>query len=54
MKCPECQAEMVDDSRFCSQCGMPIHSSEETFVFPTRTVLRPMGELVSGAVIKGE
>jgi len=54
MKCPECQAEMPDDSRFCSQCGAPINSTKETFGFPTRTISSPMGELASGAVLKGK
>jgi len=48
MKCPECQSEIVDDSRFCSKCGTPIHPSDEVFISQTRTILRPMEELSRG------
>lgn len=48
MKCPNCQAEILDDSRFCSKCGTPIHLSEEIFISQTRTILRPMEEFCPG------
>ncbi|MFX0199401.1 MAG: protein kinase [Candidatus Hodarchaeota archaeon] len=48
IKCPKCQADMSDDSRFCSKCGTPIHPSEEIFISQTRTILRPMEELRPG------
>jgi serine/threonine protein kinase len=48
MKCPECQAEIVDDSRFCSKCGTPIHPSDDVLISQTRTILRPMEELSRG------
>ena len=51
MKCPKCQADMSDDSRFCSKCGTPIHASDEAFLSHTRTVLRPMQELHKGAML---
>jgi len=51
MKCPRCQNEISDDSRFCSKCGTPIHPSEEIFISQTRTILRPMEELPPGTTL---
>ena len=48
MECPKCQAEILDDSRFCSKCGTPIDPSEEIFFSQTRTILKPMQELGPG------
>ncbi len=48
VKCPKCQADISDDSRFCSKCGTPIHPSEEVFISQTRTILRSMEELRPG------
>ncbi len=51
IKCPKCQSEILDDSRFCSKCGTPIHPSEGIFFSQTRTILRPMEELVPGTLL---
>jgi tRNA A-37 threonylcarbamoyl transferase component Bud32/dienelactone hydrolase len=51
MKCPTCQAEIVDDSRFCSKCGTPIQLSEDYQILHTRTVLRPIQELAPGTLL---
>ncbi|MCK4430321.1 MAG: protein kinase, partial [Candidatus Aminicenantes bacterium] len=54
IKCPKCQFEILDDSRFCSKCGTPIHPSEEIFITQTRTILRPMKELLPGTTLAGK
>lgn len=54
MKCPKCQAEILDDSRFCSKCGTPIHPSDKVFISQTRTILRPMEELSSESTLAGK
>jgi len=54
VKCPKCQAEVSDGSRFCSKCGTPIHPSEEIFISQTRTILRPMKELRPGTELAGK
>jgi serine/threonine protein kinase len=51
MECPKCQAEILDDSRFCSKCGTPIHPSDEVFLSHTQTILRPMEELRPGIIL---
>ena len=51
IKCPKCQSEILDDSRFCSKCGTPIHPSEGMFFSQTRTILRPKEELVPGTIL---
>ncbi len=51
IKCPKCQSEILDDSQFCSKCGTPIHPSEGIFFSQTRTILRPMEELVPGTLL---
>ena len=54
MKCPKCQTEISGDSRFCSKCGTPIHPSDEVFVSRTRTILRPLEELLPGTTLAGK
>lgn len=49
MKCPKCQADILDDSQFCSKCGTPIHPGDRAFLSHTRTILRPIAELAAGS-----
>ncbi len=54
MKCLKCQSEILDDSRFCSKCGTPIHPTDSNFVSQTRTILKPMEELSYGSTLAGK
>ncbi|UCE41739.1 MAG: protein kinase [Candidatus Aminicenantes bacterium] len=54
MKCPKCQAEILDDSQFCSKCGTPIHPGDKIFLSHTHTILRPIDELVPGTELAGK
>ena len=54
MKCPKCQAEILDDSQFCSKCGTPIHPGDKVFLSHTRTILRSIDELVPGTELAGK
>jgi tRNA A-37 threonylcarbamoyl transferase component Bud32/dienelactone hydrolase len=54
MKCPKCQSEILDDSRFCRNCGTPIHPSDEALFSHTRTILRPMDTLHPGTLLAGK
>jgi serine/threonine protein kinase/Tfp pilus assembly protein PilF len=37
MKCPECETDNPEGSRFCGKCATPLLSSERISDFPTRT-----------------
>jgi serine/threonine protein kinase/predicted Zn-dependent protease len=39
MKCPNCNADISEDSHFCSKCGAPLKPSEEVSV--TKTLQKP-------------
>ena len=54
MNCPKCQSEIVDDSRFCSKCGISIVPSDEAFLSHTRTILKPIKELRPGTELAGK
>ena len=54
IKCPKCQADILDDSQFCSKCGTPIHPGDKVFLSPTSTILRPIDELVPGTELAGK
>jgi serine/threonine protein kinase/dienelactone hydrolase len=54
MKCPKCQADILDDSQFCSKCGTPIHPGDQAFLSHTHTILRPIDELVPGTELAGK
>ena len=51
MNCPKCQAQIVDDSQFCSKCGTPIHPGDKDFLSHTRTILRPIDEIGQGKIL---
>ena len=54
MKCPQCQADVSDDSRFCSKCGTSVHLSDEAFLSHTRTILKPIEERSPGTLLAGK
>ena len=53
MKCPSCQAENREDSRFCHQCATPLPKDIQPSVAPTRTMLTPFEELSRGMIFAG-
>jgi len=54
MKCPQCQTDISDDSRFCSNCGTPVQAAERIAFSQTRTILRPMEELAPETLLAGK
>ncbi len=51
IKCPKCQFDNPDDSKFCKECGTQIISLEEIPV--TETLETPTKELTTGSVFAG-
>jgi len=48
MKCPKCTIENPAESRFCSNCGSPLHPSEEISDSYTKTLQIPIKGLTRG------
>ena len=53
MKCPKCQSDNPDASRFCAECGTQIDHSEEIEVSYTKTLETPKQELTTGSTFAG-
>ena len=53
MKCPQCQFENPGDTRFCSNCGAPLHPSPESVSVRTETLQTPRKKLASGSLFAG-
>jgi len=53
MKCPSCQAENREDSRFCHQCATPLPKDIQPPVAPTKTMLTPFEDLSRGMLFAG-
>ncbi len=54
IKCPKCHSEVLDDSRFCSKCGMPIHATEEEMAAFTKTLVTPGAGVPLGILLAGK
>ena len=53
IKCPKCNFENPDDSKFCKECGTQVISSEEIPASPTKTLETPKKELTTGSTFAG-
>jgi serine/threonine protein kinase/tetratricopeptide (TPR) repeat protein len=53
MKCPICNLDNPDDSKFCKECGTNIISNEEAQPSITKTIETPREELTSGSTFAG-
>lgn len=53
MKCPQCQHENPESSRFCGNCATPLPIPSEAFHSRTKTLLTPLQELCRGSVFAG-
>ena len=47
-KCPKCQSDNPDDTKFCGNCAAPLHPSEEIPPSHTKTLETPKEELTRG------
>lgn len=55
MKCPRCRADILDSSRFCSNCAASLSSHEdEPPVSFTKTLEMPIAALKRETVIAGK
>jgi len=54
VKCPKCHSEILDDSRFCSKCGLPIHATEEELAAFTKTLVTPSTGVTLGSLLAGK
>jgi serine/threonine protein kinase/Tfp pilus assembly protein PilF len=53
MKCPECNFENPEETKFCGECAAPLHPSEEISVAETETAETLMKELTTGSTFAG-
>ena len=53
MKCPQCNSDIGDDSKFCKECGTNITSVEEAQPPFTRTLETPIEQLTRGTLFAG-
>ena len=53
MKCPKCQTNNPDDSKFCKECATPLPFSERPRISGTRTLETGPYELARGATFAG-
>lgn len=51
MKCPRCSSDNTETSRFCSDCGTRLLSTDESPQHRTRTLQTPGGGVNRGAVL---
>jgi serine/threonine protein kinase/Tol biopolymer transport system component len=54
MKCPRCNSEVLNDSRFCSKCGTPINASGKASASLTKSLQTPASQTIQGKVLAGK
>jgi serine/threonine protein kinase/Tfp pilus assembly protein PilF len=53
MKCPKCQSENPESSRFCADCGTHLSPAREVSVSQTQTLETPIRDLTTGSAFAG-
>jgi len=54
MKCPKCQLDNTQDSRFCKECGNQLHFGKEVLFSKTITLETPFKVLDKGSIFAGK
>jgi len=50
-KCPKCQFDNPDDTRFCGNCAAPLKPGNDIPVSPTKTLQTPIREFTKGSTV---
>jgi TolB-like protein/Flp pilus assembly protein TadD/predicted Ser/Thr protein kinase len=53
VKCPKCQIDNPDTSRFCAECGIQLPQTKDIHVYATETLQIPKEELTTGSIFAG-
>jgi len=53
VKCPKCQTENAETSRFCADCGTQLGTAREISAFQTETLQTSLKELSTGSTFAG-
>ncbi len=53
MKCPKCQEDNPETSRFCAACGSQLPAAQDVRVYATETMAIPTEELTPGSTFAG-
>jgi serine/threonine protein kinase len=51
MKCPKCQFENPENTRFCGNCAAPLSIPDETLEAQTETLVTPVPDVTRGSVL---
>ncbi|MGD9346146.1 MAG: protein kinase [Candidatus Aminicenantes bacterium] len=51
MKCPKCQFDNPENTRFCGNCASPLSIPDETLEAQTETLATPMPDIIRGTVL---
>lgn len=54
MKCPTCQSDNPDESRFCNKCAAPLEAAEDVTAIATQTFIPSKKALAPGTVFSGK
>jgi serine/threonine protein kinase/tetratricopeptide (TPR) repeat protein len=54
MKCPNCQTDNPDSSRFCGRCATPLIQEGQPPVSLTKTIEAPVRGLAKGSIVAGK
>ncbi len=51
MKCPKCQFDNPEDTRFCGNCATPLKPGKEIPASPTKTLHADIREFAKGSTV---